>query len=114
MLDAFHEEALHDEAVRAFAAKVSLVIYQEYADVLEDSPAKVTVTLNDGRKIERAKYYPIGSQQNPMSAAQVKAKFDICAAQAVDKATSDKIYATLNALGDQPSLDDFWPLLRKA
>jgi 2-methylcitrate dehydratase PrpD len=114
MLDAFHEEALHDEAVRAFAAKVSLVIYQEYADMLEDSPAKVTVTLNDGRKIERAEYYPTGSQQNPMSAAQVKAKFDICAAQAVDKATSDKIYATLNALGDQPSLDDFWPLLRKA
>jgi 2-methylcitrate dehydratase PrpD len=114
MLDAFHEDALHDEGVRAFAAKISLVIYQEYADMLEDSPAKVTVTLNDGRKIERAKYYPTGSPQNPMSAAQVKAKFDICAAQAVDKATSDKIYTTLNALGDQPSLDDFWPLLRKA
>src|SRR5580704_7449590 len=111
MLAAFHEDALHDEAVRAFAQKVSLAIYQEYADVLEDSPAKVTVTLNDGRKIERAKYYATGSPQNPMSAAQVKAKFDICAAQAVDKATSDKIYTTLNALGDRPSLDDFWPLL---
>jgi 2-methylcitrate dehydratase PrpD len=114
MLDAFHEDALHDEAVRAFAAKVSLVIYEEYADVLEDSPAKVTVTLNDGRKIERAKYYPTGSQQNPMSAAQIKAKFDVCAAQAVNRATSERIYATLSALGDQPSLDDFWPLLRKA
>jgi 2-methylcitrate dehydratase PrpD len=113
MLDAFHEDALHDEAVRAFAAKVSLVIYQEYADMLEDSPAKVTVTLNDGRKLERDEYYPSGSVQNPMSAAQIKAKFDVCAARAVDKATSDKIYATLNTLGDQPSMDDFWPLLRK-
>jgi hypothetical protein len=54
MLAAFHEDALHDEAVRAFAQRVSLGIYQEYADVLEDSPAKVTVTLNDGaRSIER-------------------------------------------------------------
>jgi 2-methylcitrate dehydratase PrpD len=90
------------------------VIYQEYADMLEDSPAKVTITLNDGRKLERAEYYPTGSVQNPMSAAQIKAKFDVCAAQAVDKATSEKIYATLNTLGDRPSLDDFWPLLRKS
>ena len=28
------------------------------ADMLEDSPAKVTLTLNNGRKIERSKYYP--------------------------------------------------------
>jgi 2-methylcitrate dehydratase PrpD len=114
MLAAFREGALHDEAVRAFASKVSLIIYQEYADVLEDSPAKVTVTLKDGSKVERAKYYPTGSRQMPMTAAQVKAKFDICAAQAVDKATADKIYAVLSTLGERPSLNDLWPLLRKA
>ena len=71
-------------------------------------------TLNDGRKIDRSKYYPSGSMQVPMSPAQIKAKFDICAAQAVDKAASDKIYAVLSTLGDQASLDDFWPLLRKS
>jgi hypothetical protein len=48
-----------------------------------------------------------------MSAQQIKAKFDICAEQAVDRTTADKIYATLSSLGVQPSLDDFWPLLRK-
>ena len=51
MLAAFTEEALHDEAVRAFARKVTLTTYQEHADVLDESPAKVTVTLNDGRTI---------------------------------------------------------------
>ena len=114
MLAAFHEDALRDEAVRAVAGKVSLSTYQEYADVVDDSPARVTVTLKDGSKIERAKYYATGSQQAPMTTAQVKAKFDICAAQAVDKAASEKIYATLNTLGDQPSMNDFWPLLRQA
>jgi len=44
---------------------------------------------------------------------RLKTKFDICAAQAVDRAAADKIYATLSTLGTQPSLDDFWPLLRK-
>ncbi len=114
MLAAFTEQALHDEAVRAMAQKVSLSIYQEYADLLDESPAKVTVTLNDGRKLDRAKYYPSGSVQVPMSSAQIKAKFDVCAAQALDKTASEKIYATLSTLGDQPSLDEFWPLLRKA
>jgi 2-methylcitrate dehydratase PrpD len=113
MLAAFSEDALHDEAVRAMAPKISLSIYQEYADLLDESPAKMTITLNDGRKLERAKYYPSGSVQVPMSAAQIKAKFDVCAAQAVDKTAAEKIYATLSTLGDQASLDDFWPLLRK-
>jgi len=114
MLAAFTEEALHDEAVRAFAQKVSLSIYQDYADLKEESPAKVTVTFGDGRKLERAKYYPSGSTQVPMPARQIKAKFDICAEQAIDRTTADRIHATLSTLGEQPSLDDFWPLLRKA
>ncbi|MFZ1093618.1 MAG: MmgE/PrpD family protein [Xanthobacteraceae bacterium] len=114
MLDAFRDEALHDEAVRAAAHKVSVSIYQEYADLLEESPAKVTVTLNDGRQIERSRFYPTGSQRAPMTRAQIKAKFDICATQAIDKPTSEKIYTMLSTLGEQPSLADFWPLVGKA
>lgn len=114
MLAAFTEEALHDDAVRSFAKKISLVIYQEHADLLEESPAKVTVTLTDGRKIERSNYYPSGSVQVPMTAAQIKAKFDICAAQAVDKAAAQKIYAMLSMIGEQSLAAELWPLLRKA
>jgi 2-methylcitrate dehydratase PrpD len=113
MLAAFTEAALGDETVRAAAQKVSLTTYPEYADVIEDSPAKVTITLKDGKKLERSRYYPTGTVQAPMSAAQIRAKFDNCAAQAVDKMAAEKIHATLSTLGDQPSLDDFWPLLRK-
>jgi 2-methylcitrate dehydratase PrpD len=114
LLAAFTEEALRDEAVRAAAQKVSLVTYQEYADVLDESPAKVTVTLNDGRKLEGTKYYSSGSVQVPMSAAQLKAKFDVCAAQAVDQTAAARIYAILSTLGDEPSPAEFWPLLHKA
>ena len=112
MLAAFTEEALHDEVVRSLARKVSVATYAEYADVLEDSPAKVTLTLNDGRKIERSKYYPSGSMQVPMSPAQIKAKFDICAAQAIDSSAAEKIYVMLSTIDEQPSFAEFWPLLR--
>lgn len=114
LLAAFTEQALRDEAVRAAAQKVSVTIYQQYADLLDDSPAKVTVTLNDGRQIERAKYYPSGSVKAPMTAAQIKAKFDVCAARAIDKAAAEKLYTMLRTLGDQPALDGLWPLLRSA
>jgi 2-methylcitrate dehydratase PrpD len=114
MLDAFREEALHDETVRAAARKVAVSIYQEHADVLEGSPAKVTVTLNDGQQIARSRSYPTGSQRAPTTRGQIKAKFDICATQAIDKPAAEKVYAMLSTLGGQPSLADFWPLVGKA
>jgi 2-methylcitrate dehydratase PrpD len=110
---AFTGEALHDEAVRSLARKVSLATYTEYADVIEDSPAKVTVTLNDGRKIERSKYYPSGTLQSPMSPAQIKAKFESCAAQAIDNSAAEKLYAMLSTIDERPSFVEFWPLLRE-
>jgi 2-methylcitrate dehydratase PrpD len=113
MFAAFTEEALRDEAVRGLARKVSLTTYAEYADLVEDSPAKVSVTLNDGRKIQRSKYYPSGTVQAPMSSAQIRAKFDVCAAQAINNSAAEKIYAMLSTLGEQPSFAEFWPLLRK-
>ena len=113
LLAAFTEQALQDDAVRAAAQKVSVTTYQEYAELLDNSPAKVTVTLKNGRKIERAKYYPSGSVKSPMTAAQIKAKFGVCAAQAIDKTAAEKLYAMLSTLGDQPSLDGLWPLLRR-
>jgi hypothetical protein len=64
--------------------------------------------------LARAKYYPSGSVKSPMTAAQIKAKFDVCAAQAIDKAAAEKLYAMLSTLGSQPSLDGLWPLLRRA
>ena len=58
MVAAFIEEALHDEAVRTFARKVSVVIYQEHADLLEELPAKVTLTLSDGRNDREIEILP--------------------------------------------------------
>ena len=113
MLAAFTEEALHDAVVRAFARKVSLVTYQEYADVLDESPAKVTITLADGRKMERAKYYPTGSVQAPMTKARIEDKFTTCATTAIQPDAAKKVLAMLSTLGEQPSFDDFWPLLSK-
>jgi len=73
----------------------------------------VTLTLTDGRKLERAKYYPSGSVQVPMSKAQIEQKFNICAETAIKPEAAKKLFAALSTLGEQPSFKDIWPLLRK-
>jgi 2-methylcitrate dehydratase PrpD len=114
LLKAFTEEAIGDEAVKSLASKVTVAIDPEFADILEDSPSRVTVNLTDGRTIERVCYYASGTPQVPLTPEQLEEKFFSCAERAVDMASAKKIFAFLGRLDEQPSFADFWPLLRRA
>lgn len=111
MLAAFTEEALRDARVVDLARKVALAPHPEHADVLDESPAKVTVTLNDGRKLEGAKYYPTGSRQVPMSKAQIEDKFMTCATGAISPDAARRVLGITSTLGADPSMRPLWPLL---
>src|SRR5260370_18432964 len=93
MLRAFPEAAIHDAAVKALASKVSVAIDPEFADVLEESASRVTVTLRDGRTIERMRYYASGTPQAPLTREQVEEKFFSCAERAVDRTSATKIFS---------------------
>lgn len=112
LIEAFTEEALRDEKVQALAGKVTVAIDPEFADILQDSPSRVTVTLADGRIVERVCYYASGTPQVPLTPEQVEEKFFSCAARAVNIASAKKIFAFLSRLDEAPSFADFWPLLR--
>jgi 2-methylcitrate dehydratase PrpD len=114
MLKAFTEEAIADAKVKALAGKVALAIDPEFADILDESPARVTVTLADGRTVERMRYYASGTPQVPLTKEQVEEKFFSCAERAVDKSTATKLFAFLNRLDEQPSLAELWTLLNRA
>ena len=114
MLKAFTEAAIHDEAVQALARKVSVAIDPEFADILEESPARVTVTLADGRTVQKMRYYASGTPQVPLTREQVEEKFFSCAERAVDKAAATKIFAFLNRLEQEPSFAQFWGLVKPA
>jgi 2-methylcitrate dehydratase PrpD len=114
MLKAFTEEAIHDPAVKALAGKVSVAIDPEFADVLEESPSRVTVTLSDGRTVERMRYYASGTPQAPLTPEQVEEKFFSCAERAVDKAAAAKIFAFLKRIEQESSLAELWSLTKRA
>jgi 2-methylcitrate dehydratase PrpD len=114
-LATFEPDAIKDERVKALARLVSVAIDPEFADAIEDYPTRVAVTLKDGRTIERLVVDASGTAKNPMSPAQMREKFFDCAAHAgVERPVAEKIAGLLDKLGDQPSLDVLWPLLRRA
>ena len=113
MLKAFTEEAIADEKVKALASKVSVSIDPEFAGILDESPARVTVTLADGRTVERMRYYASGTPQVPLTKEQVEEKFFSCAERAVDKTAATNLFAFLNRLEDQRSLAELWGLIKR-
>jgi hypothetical protein len=60
----------------------------EFADILDESPSRVTVTLADGHTVQRMRYYASGTPQAPLTKEQVEEKFFLCAERAVDKAAA--------------------------
>src|ERR1700730_3461266 len=114
MLKAFTEEAIHDEAVKALARKVSIAIDPGFADILDYSPPRVTVTLATGRIVQKTRYYASGTPQAPLTKEQVEEKFFSCAERAVDKASATKIFAVLNRIEQERSFAEMWGLVKRA
>ncbi len=114
LIHAFTEEAIHDAAVKALAGKVSVAIDAEFADIMIESPSRVTVTLADGRTVEKVRYYASGTPQTPFTKEQVEEKFFSCAERTVDKATAEKIFAFLNRMDQKRSFAELWGLVKRA
>jgi 2-methylcitrate dehydratase PrpD len=113
MLNAFTEQAIRDEAVKALARKVSVAIDPEFADLTLDFPSRVTATLADGRSVTRMRYYASGSPQSPLTPEQVEEKFFSCAERNMDKPSATKIFAILNRFEQERSFAELWRLVKR-
>ena len=115
-LATFEPAAIADARVKELAGMVKVAIDPEFADVNGgDYPTRLAVTLKDGRSVERLVKDASGTAKNPMSPAQMREKFFDCAAHAgVERGNAEKIATMLDRLGEQGSLAELWPLLRRA
>jgi 2-methylcitrate dehydratase PrpD len=91
-LRSFQQSAISDPAVVALAAKVRAVD-DPAIDPTAIEPARVTVTLNDGRIVEVKSDTVKGSPQEPMSEDELLAKFRDCLDFGVGatRASADKL-----------------------
>jgi 2-methylcitrate dehydratase PrpD len=113
MLEAFTEEAIADEKIKALARKVSVAIDPEFADIVDESPSRVTVTLGDGRTVQRMRYYASGTPQAPLTKEQIEEKFFTCAERSVHKTAATKIFAFLNRFDEERSFAELWVLVAR-
>ena len=91
-LDDFSEARLADAEIRNLMSKVSFTVDPELTKAYPRKwPARVTITLADGRKLEACNEYPKGDPENPLTASELVAKFKSLTAGILSGAQADRI-----------------------
>ncbi|HVZ21786.1 MAG TPA: MmgE/PrpD family protein, partial [Vicinamibacterales bacterium] len=106
---AYGAASLHDPAILALARRV-----RYHADPAFPGPGRfkgaLTVTLKDGRTLTEIEEYNRGSAENPMTDADLRAKFDENSERFLDAAARERVATAidrLETLADARTLVDF-------
>lgn len=104
--NAYREESVRNPEILALAARVRYRVDPSYPGPGRFKGA-VEVRLKDGRHFTEVEEYNRGSAENPMSHAELRAKFDDNAGASLSKNKSDRLAESIDALetlGDASSL----------
>lgn len=92
-------EAYRDPAIRALARRVHYEVDPEYPGPGRFK-GELRITLRDGRVLHEVQEHNLGSPENPMSEAQLRAKFDDNASAVLDGDARDRLAGTMAAVDD--------------
>ncbi|WP_296262556.1 MULTISPECIES: MmgE/PrpD family protein [unclassified Pseudomonas] len=101
-LAALSPEAIREEALQALVSRIHLVV--DPGNPNELAPTSVSLTLSDGRTLERTCDAMPGSAQAPMTHRQWQEKLGACAAQARPSLPPARLTHLLRALDAFPEL----------
>ncbi|WP_076998169.1 MmgE/PrpD family protein [Variovorax sp. KK3] len=90
----FSDAVVNDPQVFALRDKVQATV----DPAIDEASVAVTAVLTDGRRVEMRVDHAIGSMQNPLSDAQLQAKFYALVAPVLGQARADEITAACRAL----------------
>ena len=111
---AFTDKALQDERVKALSETVTAAVDPGARPRHRRQPGADQDHHVRRQVFEQRKDFSTGSDKLPMSQAQIEDKFFDCAAQVMSPDAAKNILAVLNTLSERTSMNDLWPLLRKA
>src|SRR6202008_3720844 len=110
---AFTEEAVRDPAIAAFRRRVTVREDPDLsAQVPRLKPARVTVTLTDGRQVTRLRESARGDYQDPYGEDEIRAKFRELAAVVLGAAAVARVEKLVDRLDDVPRLAELVEALR--
>jgi len=102
---AFKPDALQAPAITALMKRIDVVADDALAAQHPDgAPSRITVRLTDGREIRHALGFPKGHDKNPLTAAEVQAKFKRLFAGYGDAAQAETVIAAVDALDHTPDV----------
>jgi len=106
-LAAFEDEGLADEAVRAVRERVDFAVddgrpYDWYG-------GDITIETVDNRQIQATRDCPPGTHDNPLTEAQLREKFEMCARRVLP---DDDVEATYERLNTLRAVDDVTEITR--
>ena len=110
---AFTDEVVRDPAIAAFRRRVHVREDPDLsAHVPRLKPARVTVTLTDGRQLTRLRESARGDFQDPYGEEEVRVKFRELAGVVLSPAGVARVEALVDRLDDLPRLGDLVVTLR--
>jgi 2-methylcitrate dehydratase PrpD len=110
---AFTDDAVRDPAIAAFRRRVTVREDPELsASVPRLKPARVTVTLTDGRQATRLRESARGDYQDPYGKGELRSKFRELAGVVLSSAAVTKLEALVDRLDEVPRLGDLVAVLR--
>ena len=99
VLDTFTDEAAAEPGIRRVAERIVMELDADLAETPDGRrPANVTALLNDGRQLQRRMDYSRGRPEKPLTAAEMREKYDACAARALDPARSRQVADLIDGL----------------
>ncbi len=107
------DEAKHKDAANLKQAQ-KVVLVPDYPQEKNRWPAVVVVHTSDGKRYEKEVAIPRGDPQNPLSEADLTAKFMTLATPALGKKDADEVLAMIQSLEKLADIRDLSALLNKA
>lgn len=110
----FEDTRVQDPALIPIMDMVKVVANQEFeARFPEFQPSRVTITLKDGTRHVQQVDVPKGDARDPMTADEIKVKFDALGAGVVGQAKCDALGELIMDMDNQKNLDRFLSLTLK-
>ncbi len=103
----FTSERLEDEDLIQLMKKVKIVGDADLTRAYPRAwPARVTITLNDGRRLDAANEYPKGDPENPLSERELIAKFKSLTGGTLPSARADAIVDRVMSLESMGNVNE--------
>ncbi|MDP2953142.1 MAG: hypothetical protein Q8O76_07495, partial [Chloroflexota bacterium] len=115
-VDDFTDEGLKDPKVGAFANSKVEARFDEALTRLGNEkltlPIRIRIKMKDGKEYSKEVIYAKGHPRNPMSAAEMKEKFDNLATRVISKEKAKELYETVRGLDKARDIARLSQLLR--